>query len=172
MGGGLYEHLDSNVKKSFYGKKLKEKLSLCVGQILPPFRLPQADGSLLPLTDVVSKSKITIVHFYATNSFERKNFQDELRALYNIYHHKGLNIIGVSSDSYMEQWKETLQAEQYPWSNVIDVKGKMVDSVYHELGNAKIHNITNVVLDSRGKIIAWDVYGTELQWYLWKYLRE
>ena len=167
-----YNKLSNELQTSFYGKKLKKKIPLCVGQPLPEFKLPQTDGKLLDIKDVTGKNKVTLVHFYATNSFERNRFQGELRVLYKKYHNKGLDIIGVSSDNYMDQFKETLKAEQYPWNNVIDLKGKMVDSVYHELGNPEIHNTTNVLLDSQGKIIAWDVYSVDLQWYLWKYLGE
>ncbi len=51
-------------------------------------------------------------------------------------------------------------------------KGRVVDSVYHEFSAHpdKLRNVTNVLIDANGKIIAWDPTGLELQWYLDKYL--
>jgi len=165
----VYNNLDEHEKNSFYGKRLKEKLPLCVGQPFPSFNLPNADGRSLSLSNGLGK--LTIVHFWAENSYNRQEMQQELLGIYKQYHSKGLNVLAISSDNNIKRWKDVLKADQFPWLNVIDVKGKMVDSVYHELGPPETHNTTNVVLDAEGKIIAWDVLGVELQWYVWKYLQ-
>ena len=167
----IYEGLDERGKNSFFGKQLRELTPLCVGQLLPEFTLPTSNGKLFSLKEMVSKSRVTIIHFWATKSVNRNEYDAELRVMYRKYHDKGLNIIGVSTDSYMDQFKETVQTEQYPWQNVVDLKGKMiVDTTYHELGAVDHQNTTNVLLDDHGKIIAWDTTGILLQWYLWKYL--
>lgn len=167
-----YKALDDQQKNSFYGQRIREEMALCEGQPFPEFTLPTAEGKNFALKDIVAKSKITLVHFWADESFDRKKYQDELRTLYKKYHDKGLNIVGISSDKYQDQWKEALQREQFPWYNVSDLKGKngVVGTVYHEIGNDdKIHNTTNVLIDDQGKIIAWDASGVVLQWYLWKF---
>jgi len=165
-----YNHLTAEEKNTFYGKKLYESARLSAGEAFPTFTLPTIEGKPLSIQQITSKGKVTIVHFWATNSFERNKFQDELRFLYKKYHDRGLNIVGFSSDNREDQWKESLQKEKFPWYNVSDLKGEegMVGKVYHEIGDRRIHNTTNVLLDDRGKIIAWDVDGIELQWYLWK----
>ncbi len=71
-------------------------------------------------------------------------------------------MIGFSSDKYAELWKEAIQRYQLPWYHVSDLKGKdgVVDKVYHEYGTDKyIRNTTNYLLDSTGKIIAYDPSG-------------
>jgi peroxiredoxin len=168
----IYKNLNEKEGKSFNGKTLKEFTKLCIGQPFPEFVLPTPEGKTLSLKEVVVSGKVTLVHFWAANSFEKKDYQDELRILYQKYHVKGLNIIGFSSDKYAEEWRDNVQKEHYPWYNVSDSKGidGMVDKVYHEFGDSQTHNTTNVLIDSQGKIIAWDVRGAELQWYLWKYL--
>jgi peroxiredoxin len=166
-----YNNMNSEEKNSYYGKILYYKASLSAGQPFPLFTLPTPDDKTLSLQDIISKSKVTIIHFWAENSYDRKRFEDELRFYYKQYHDKGLNIVGFSSDNYAEQWKAVLQKEQFPWYNVSDLKGKegMAEKVYHEYGeHPLIHNTTNVLIDKQGKIIAWDVSGTELQWYLWR----
>lgn len=165
-----YNRLNDQEKQTYSGKILFEYARLSIGQPFPSFKLPQPDGKLLDLKDIVTKSKVTIVHFWANNSVDRQIYQDELRTMYKKYHDKGLNIVGFSSDNYADEWKKALQKSKFPWYNVSDLKGEdgMVEKVYHEYGDAMIHNTTNVLINQQGKIIAWDVSGIELQWYLWK----
>jgi peroxiredoxin len=166
----IYSGLDEKTKQSYYGKHLKELLPLSVGEPLPAFQLPGPDGKVVSLKDIVKKGKITIVHCWAQNSIIRDQYEKNLRAMYKIYHAKGLNIIGVSTESYADQWKENLQKENYPWDNVLDLKGKIVDSLYHEYGQASKENTTDILVDQQGRIIAWDPVGVTLQWYLWRVL--
>ncbi len=64
---------------------MKERIALCVGQPFPYFILPSVDGKELQLKNIVEKSKMTIIHFWASNSFERDIYQKELKALYKKY---------------------------------------------------------------------------------------
>jgi peroxiredoxin len=158
------------MKESFYGIQFKDYAKLCVGQPFPGFTLPTADGKTLALSEIIGKSKITLVHFWGSDSYIKKQMQDELRVLYNKYHGKGLNIVGFYTDKYGDQWKDLVQKEQYPWYNVSDLKGRegMAATVYHEyiaLGQT-IANTTNVLIDDKGKILAWDVLGAEMEWYV------
>jgi peroxiredoxin len=162
-----YDSLTNEQKKSFNGKWLAELIPLCVGQVLSNFELPSSTSSSISLQDIVKKNKITVVHFWATSSFNRQEYDKDLRMMYKLFHDKGLGIIGVSTDAFNEEWKETLGKEQYPWINVIDSRGgKFVDKVYNEYGGKGNESTTNVVLDDKGKILAWDPTGAELQWYL------
>jgi len=166
-----YNELAPECKNSYVAKVWRDYNSLCIGQPFPPFTLNNPDGKPLSSKDIFSKSKMTIVHFWADGSVYQKKMQDELRLLYKKYHDRGLNIIGVSSDKYGDQWRDALSREQFPWYNVSDLKGKegVVENVYHEYGDPKqIRNTTNVLVDPQGKIVAWDVEGTEMHWYLWK----
>jgi len=169
----LYNSLDAHAQKSYDGKILKSNARLAIGQPLPDFILPDPDGKKIALKDIIAKSKVTLVHLWASNSFDRDKYQQELFQSYKKYHNKGLNIIGVSADSVADDWKFIVHQKKYPWVNVSDLKGNLeggiVQDVYHEGGHS-IPNTTNILLDAGGKIIAWDANGLELQWYLWKYL--
>lgn len=165
----VYNEMSAEEKNSFYGKYLKESAALAVGQPFPEFSLPDREGKLVALRDINTKNKITLVQFWASNSYDVENSQMELQVLFKKYNNKGLNIIGVSCDTSARRWK--LAASELPWYHVSDLKGKkgVVGEVYHEAGN-QIPNTTNVLIDDKGKIIAWDVNGVELQWYIWKAL--
>jgi peroxiredoxin len=169
----LYESLDEPDRNSYYGKILKSNMGLAVGQVLPGFTLPTLDGKMIALSDMVAKSKVTLVWLWASNSYIRNEYEQELLPLYKKYHDKGLNIIGVSADKSADDLAFFLHQKQYPWVNVSDLKGNMKGSIVFDLYNQGGHavpNTTNILLDEKGRIIAWDPTGVELQWYLWKYL--
>jgi peroxiredoxin len=166
----VYNDLSEKRKNSFDGKWLKQLVSLCVGQPFPPFSLPDPNGKITAFSELIKKGKITLVQFWASTSSNRAEFQDELLGIYKRYHQKGLNVVGVSSDTNENEWKTMLKSTALPWDNVIDLKGEMVKNTYHEYGVRGNENVTNVLVDAQGKIIAWDVNGVELEWYLWKAL--
>lgn len=169
----LYASLDTQARNSYYGRILKGNAALAIGQPFPLFTLPTVDKKMIALKDILGKGKVTLVHLWASNSVDKEQYQKELRFLYGKYHSKGLNVIGVSADSIEHEWKKWLMVEEFPWDNVSDLKGNMkggiVQDLYHE-GGHRIPNTTNILLDAQGRIIAWDVSGPELQWYLWKLL--
>lgn len=164
----FYNNLDEQKRNSYSGKWLKGLIALCVGQPFPEFSLPKPDGKLLSSKEIIAKSKITLINFWSTNSLDRKELLDELLVLYKKYHDKGFNIISVSKDKYLEEWNATLNTGQYPWVNVIDRDGYMVEQRYFNIKE----RTTNILVDNQGKIVAWDINGPELQWYLWKTIGE
>ena len=163
----VFDQMDDHLRNSVPGKMLQTRLSILVGNQMPDFNLPDDKGNSVHLGDLTAKSKLTLVRFWASNSYNRQAFDQELKAMYQKYHDKGLNVVAVSTDSTSSNWMQALQTEHYPWLNVIDLRGKsVVDPVYHELGSLSGPNTTNVLLNKEGKIVAWDVYGLELRWYL------
>jgi peroxiredoxin len=170
----VYQRLNDHDKKSFYGKLLKEDSSLAVGQSFPLFTLSTPEGQLLKLEEVIKKSKLTIVHFWSTQSQDVEKMQQELIHYNDVYHSKGLNIVGVYMDKYGEQWKDDLKEKHLPWYQVSDLKGKegIVETTYHSwyASDNKGQATTNILIDKNGKILAWNVSGIELQYYLDKFL--
>jgi len=168
-----YDKLDESAKNGFYGRQLKEISELSVGQSMPAFTLPTPEGKLISLKDVAATSKLTLVWFWATNSFDKERYEKELVALYPRYHSKGLNMVAVSADTSKDDWSFMIHQKKYPWINVSDgkgwKKGSIINDTYKE-GGHQIPNSTNVLVDQKGNIVAWDPTGVELQWYLWKYL--
>ncbi|HEY4061148.1 MAG TPA: DUF4369 domain-containing protein [Puia sp.] len=162
----VYNRMTQHLKESFYGKRLKELATLSIGQTFPEFTLPTSDGKYLASNEIISKSKITIVQFWAFNSEDVDNSQKDLLDIYNEYHSKGLNIIGISSDTSIKKWKVALQ--DLPWYHCSDLKGRngVVETVYHEYGDPGRPHTTNVIIDQTGKIIAWGIKGVELKYII------
>jgi peroxiredoxin len=173
----LYEHRTEHDKESFYGRLLKQKIPLAIGQPFPEFTLPDPEGKIVQLKDVTAKNKITIIHFWATNSEKIDSYQKELFDIYKEYHKKGLEIVDISSDTSARKWRIAVQDLPWPY-HVSDLKGRngVVENIYHEYtypyGKPNVPNTTNVVVDANGKIIAWGATGVELEYYLSARLNE
>ncbi len=80
--------------------------------------------------------------------------------LYKEFHNKGLNILGVSLDKEASKWKEAIQKDQLNWNHVSNLK-------QWEEPIAKMYQIesipSTVILDSKGNIVATNLFGEELK---------
>ena len=80
--------------------------------------------------------------------------------LYKEFHNKGLNILGVSLDKEASKWKEAIQKDQLNWNHVSNLK-QWEDPI------AKMYQIesipSTVILDSKGNIVATNLFGEELK---------
>jgi len=161
--------LNTEEKNYFYGKLLREDAELSIGQSLPNVILPNPEGKNIETKSIISSSKTTLIIFWSHNSYRIDEIQEELKKYYNKYHSKGLNIIGLSADTSTQKWKAGIIANDLPWQQISDLKGKdgIIRKVYHEQGDLVT---SNVLVDKNNKIIAWNVYGAELQCYLDQYL--
>ena len=79
-----------------------------------------------------------------------------LKRLYEKYHDKGLDIIGLSVDRNEVDWKETLEEMEEPWCNYIDLD-KQAIMEYQVLYIPCIF-----IMDANGKIIAEKLRGKDL----------
>ncbi len=103
-----YNSFNDDQKNSYYGKFIKQKVSITTGAQFPPFNLPTPEGKKLALKDILSKGKLTIVQVLGLNSYNIETIQSDLVALNNKYHNKGLNVVEVSSDTSANKWKGTI----------------------------------------------------------------
>ena len=81
-------------------------------------------------------------------------------ALYNEFHAKGLNIIGVSLDTNSTKWKEAIAKDKLTWTQISNLQG-WEDTISQQY---KIEGIpATLLLDASGKIIAKDLRGDALK---------
>jgi thiol-disulfide isomerase/thioredoxin len=104
--------------------------------------------------------KYTIIEFWASWCGPCRAEHPQIRRLYNLYHDKGLNIIGISGDSDLNAWKEAIENDSIPWTNISDLKG----------GNNQafmIYGIKGVpvmiLLDENGLIVDNKLYNKPLE---------
>ena len=160
----FYDGLDSSLKETKVGKNIKTGLDavnkLAIGQKAPDFSAKNPDGKLVSLKE--SLGKVTIIDFWASWCAPCRAENPNLVALYNEFHTKGLNIIGVSLDRDGEaaKWKEAIVKDQLTWSQVSNLK-------FWEDPIAMQYNVKSIpaafLLDANGNIIAKDLRGAELK---------
>jgi alkyl hydroperoxide reductase subunit AhpC len=81
-------------------------------------------------------------------------------ALYNEFHSKGLNIIGVSLDSDKSKWVSAIAKDKLTWNHISNLK-QWDDPI------AKLYKIDAIpatfILDEKGLIIAKNLTGSALR---------
>ncbi|MEX0314166.1 MAG: peroxiredoxin family protein, partial [Allomuricauda sp.] len=158
----LYEALTPEIKQSAPGERLKEQLDKLkttqIGGVAPEFSAPTPDGNMLALSDV--KGKITLIDFWAAWCRPCRMENPNIVSVYNKYHDKGLNVIGVSLDARAEDWKKAIEADGLEWNHISNLK-RFQDPI------AQLYNINAIpaafLLDENGVIIAKDLRGPALE---------
>lgn len=160
----IYTGLDKSVKETKPGKSVGEMISNSssaqVGKQAPEFSAPNPEGKTVSLKE--SLGKVTIIDFWASWCGPCRKENPNVVALYNEFHDKGLNIIGVSLDKEGDEskWKEAIIADKLTWSQVSNLK-------YWNDPIALKYNVKSIpatfILDASGKIVAKDLRGEELK---------
>ena len=84
-----------------------------------------------------------------------------MKEIYEKYHAKGLEIIGISLDDKRDRWVNAIEKEGLEWKQVSSLKGRggcPVAQLYQVIGIPKLY-----VIDEDGKIVANDLRGEALK---------
>jgi thiol-disulfide isomerase/thioredoxin len=177
----LFNSLDPELKKTTKGKELAKAFSDApaipapapaapaeapgksnaeVGTTAPAFSANTPAGKKLSLKEAMGK--VTIIDFWASWCGPCRKENPNVVALYNEYHAKGLNIIGVSLDKPGEadKWKKAIADDKLIWNHVSNL-------MFWDEPIAQQYGVQSIpatfVLDASGKIVAKDLRGAELK---------
>ena len=166
-----FNKLSDRLKNSSYGAKISGYLELQkiklekekatqIGAIAPNFISRTPEGENLALNGI--KRKITIIDFWASWCGPCRRENPNVVKVYNKYHDKGLEIIGVSLDrnGQKDKWLKAIKDDKLTWHHVSNLQ-------YFQDPIAKMYNInaipTTFILDKTGKIIAKNLRGVALE---------
>ncbi len=122
------------------------------------FSAKTPDGKLVSLKE--SLGKVTIIDFWASWCPPCRAENPNMVALYNEFHAKGLNIIGVSLDENIDAWKKAIEKDKLTWTHVSNLQ-KWKEPI------ALAYNVEEIpatfLLDAQGNIVAKNLHGDELK---------
>lgn len=158
----LYNALASDIKKTKSGIRVndfvKSLKAVNIGTVAPNFSAPNPEGKTVSLKE--SLGKVTIIDFWASWCGPCRAENPNVVALYDEFHSKGLNIIGVSLDKDATKWKEAIAKDKLNWIHISNLK-------HWSEPIAKQYNVQSIpatfILDASGKIVAKDLRGAELK---------
>lgn len=158
------EALAPELKSTKIGLEIQEKLkslsSTSVGQMAPDFSAPNPEGKIVSLKE--SLGKVTLIDFWASWCGPCRRENPNVVALYNEFHDKGFNIIGVSLDKegQKDKWIEAIMVDKLTWTQISNLK-------YWQDPIAKLYSIQSIpatfLLDADGRIVAKNLRGAELR---------
>lgn len=158
----LFENLSPEMRESPMGKQIKGILTTAsataVGSKAPEFAAPTPAGETLALKEVLGK--ITLIDFWASWCKPCRAENPNIVRVYNKYHDKGLNIIGVSLDKSKDKWINAIEADGLTWNHVSNLR-------FWQDPIAQKYNVRSIpaafLLDENGVIIAKDLRGQALE---------
>lgn len=163
----IFNTLSKEAIDSKFGKTIDEILSKAsteVGNVAPDFSAPNPDGKLITLSDI--KGKVTIIDFWAAWCGPCRKENPNVVKVYEKYHDKGLEIIGVSLDGTPNQkdpkaaWMDAIEKDNLTWHQVSNLS-------YFNDPIAKLYSIQAIpatyILDSEGVIVAKNLRGGALE---------
>lgn len=160
----LFEGLSADIKNTHLGKTLNQSLSnlsmVDVGSKAPDFSAPTPEGKELALNDVLGK--LTLVDFWASWCKPCRVENPNIVRVYEKYHEKGFNILGVSLDrpGQKEKWEAAIAEDKLTWDQVSNLKF-WEDPIVQQYGIRAIP--AAFLLDENGVIIAKDLRGKALE---------
>ncbi len=166
---GLYESMSPEIQNSAPGKRLQEGIerlkqseeaskNTSIGAKAPEFSGPNPEGKEIALSDVMGK--LTLIDFWAGWCRPCRAENPNIVAVYNKYHDKGLNVLGVSLDRTEEAWKKAIEEDGLEWNHISNI-------AYFDDQIAKLYNVDAIpaafLLDENGVIVAKNLRGPALE---------
>lgn len=158
----ILKNLEGEAADSEYAKiafdRLNSLKNVGVSRILPKPIGIEPNGSVYHFD--LTKSKLTLIEFWASWCAPCRASNPMLIGLYNKYKTKGFDILSVSLDVDKENWKKAINDDRLPWKHVSDLKDMSRSA---NTGRFNIVEIPqNFLIDSSGSVIAINIYGQAL----------
>ena len=165
----LFDAFSEEIKQSKPGKNIMELLerlkqaeesekNTSIGATAPNFSGPNPNGETLELKNLLGKA--TLVDFWAAWCRPCRAENPNIVSVYEKYHDKGLNIVGVSLDRTADAWKKAIEDDGLNWNHISNI-------AYFDDEIAKLYNVDAIpaafLLDENGVIVAKNLRGPALE---------
>lgn len=124
----LYDKLGPEVKKSFTGKQLAERLldfkNSRIGSLAPDFVLKDINHNTIRLSSFY-KNQYVLIDFWASWCGPCREDFPFLKGIYAKYKNKGLELISISKDENLQSWKKAIEKEKIEiWKQISTKENK------------------------------------------------
>ncbi|OOG17948.1 hypothetical protein BWD42_11660 [Sphingobacterium sp. CZ-UAM] len=126
-----------------------------LNQQAPDFTLNDEKGVAVKLSDF--KGKYVLLDFWASWCAPCRKEMPFVKAAFEKYNSPKFTILSVSIDTEPEKWRKALTDEKMPWKQLLDDSNQQVSTLY----NVAFIPM-NFLIDPTGKIIAFGLYGENI----------
>ncbi len=164
----LFYKLPKRQKDSYYGKQIKLKIQAnkLIGSQAINFTKNDINGNEVVLYDLL-KENYVLLEFWGSWCNPCRSEHPELINLFNKYHRKGFEIIGVADDdNSIDKWKKAIEDDNVGlWTQIL--RGKKIDENKNTDKPIDIGNMyfvkqfpTLILIDKQKKVIGkFDING-------------
>lgn len=160
--------LYNTVYYEFLSNHLEKMKAVQIGNKYVDFTLPDTIGQFIKLSDLAGQG-VLLIDFWAAWCGPCRRANPGVVELYNEFHEKGFDILGVSLDRKEEDWLKAIKDDNLTWTQVSDLK-------FWDSEAAKLYAVSaiphTVLLDAEGTIIARNLEKDELKEKLTELLGE
>ncbi|PKP23051.1 MAG: alkyl hydroperoxide reductase, partial [Bacteroidetes bacterium HGW-Bacteroidetes-21] len=158
----MLNNLDTSIASLPQMISLQERVSVlkavAIGQKAPDFTMNDVDGNPVSLSSITG-SKLLLVDFWAAWCGPCRKENPHIVKVYNEFHKKGFDILGVSLDQKKEDWVKAIEDDKLTWTHVSDLQ-------YWSNAAARAYAVSSIpasfLLDETGTIIAKNLRGDDL----------
>lgn len=155
----IVNKFDNYVKNSSFGQKITTTLNTIrktkVGTEAPVFSLLDVEGNEISLDKY--KGKYVLIDFWASWCGPCREENPRMVSVFKKYKGKKFDMLGVSIDDNLDQWKKAVIKDQLLWTQVVDDQN-ISNKVY-----GIISIPANILVDPNGIIIGKNLFGRKLE---------
>lgn len=165
----LFDKLGDHLKNSTEGKAFLQKIQATVsaelGSMAPDFSAKALNGETISLSSL--QGKYVLLDFWASWCVPCRRENPNVLKAYQKFQKKNFTVFAFSLDDSKTAWQKAVEQDKMPWTQVSDLVG-FYSPVVYLYGVQSVPN--NLLIDPKGKIIARNLRGDELEKTLSKLL--
>ena len=119
----IFNVIDKKLQESPMGQILDKRIhnrKVHIGANCPDLTVKDSKGRERKLSDYIMNGKYTLVDIWASWCTPCRGEIPFIKRAWQKYHNKGFNVVSISVDKKIEDWKQALEYEQMTWTQLHD----------------------------------------------------